>query len=143
MNWPWYPIPMWRNLPRIQKIILRQMDLFSTRSYPMWTILQSIRFWELHIAQNLILQLNDQRENLLHTRIWLGLFVGWLNLVGLISLMKSISCHYTYCSLGLATLCKHYTCLSIWVFTKIAIWPLTLKSLNSLTLLQSTAKSNR
>ena len=54
------------------------MDLFSVRSYTMWSILQSRYFLQFSIAPNLIHQLNAQRKNLLYTRIWLIFFIGWL-----------------------------------------------------------------
>ena len=119
------------------------MALFSTRSYPTWTIIQSSHFLQLSIAQNLILQFNAQRNKLLYTRILFVFFVWLLNWIGLVFLMKYISFRDTYYRLGLVTLCKRCTYLSIWIYTKIAIWNLTLKSLNTLTLLKSTSKSNR
>ena len=71
------------------------MDLFSTRSYLTLTILQSIHFWKLPIDQNLILHLNAHRNKLLYTRIWLRFLFWWLNWVGLILLMKYLSCRDT------------------------------------------------
>ena len=114
------------------------MDLFSTRSYLKLTTLQSSHFWQLLTKQNLIIQFNAHRNKLLYIKIWLFFFVGWLNWAVLVFLIKYLSFHDTYYSLGMVTLCKHYKYLIIWEFIKIAIWYLILKSMNSLTLLQLT-----